>query len=267
MRAKEWVALAGVALMLLASGCGRQQDDEGRYGADKGQASERVYVVGRDATYAPFEYQNEKKEVVGFDVDVLQAVARKGGFRVRFINTPWEGIFASLSQGDRDIVASAVTVTAERKQTMDFSDPYFEARQLIAVRKRVSGVKSFQDLKNKKVAVQAGTTGDEVVQRLLGKNNPDLKRFESMPLALQELQSGGVQAVVGDNGVVINYLKNNPQQGVVIVSDAKSFAVEFYGFAVKKGNAELLAKINAGLRAIKADGIYDQIYKKYFIGG
>jgi polar amino acid transport system substrate-binding protein len=125
----------------------------------------KVYVVGTDAAYAPFESQNEKGEIVGFDIDVVTAIAQKGGFEVKFINTPWEGIFNTLTQGDRDLVVSAVTITEERKQTMDFSAPYFDAYQLIAV-KNDAKVTKFADLKKLKVGVQNGTTGDEVVTKL-----------------------------------------------------------------------------------------------------
>ncbi|WP_255991226.1 basic amino acid ABC transporter substrate-binding protein [Chitinolyticbacter albus] len=225
-------------------------------------AAGKTYQVASDAAYAPFESLSSKQEVVGFDVDVLTAVAAKGGFAVKFHNTPWEGIFATLATGDRDIVASAVTITDERKQSMDFSEPYFEAKQLIAV-PATSKVAKFADLKGKKVGVQTGTTGDEVVQKLLGKTNPSIKRFESTPLALQELLSGGVDAVVADNGVIVNFIANNKGSKMKTLDDA-SFAKEYYGFAVKKGNKDLLAKINKGLSTIKADGTYDKIYKKYF---
>ncbi|RXZ42727.1 basic amino acid ABC transporter substrate-binding protein [Crenobacter cavernae] len=256
---RRWVLVGMVAAVLAASGCSKKDE-----AAPADGAGVKEYIVASDAAYAPFEFQNDKNEVAGFSVDVLSAAAEKGGFKVKFVNTPWEGIFATLEQGDRDIVSSSVTITDERKESMDFSDPYFEARQLIAVGKGVAGVKSFQDLKDKKVSVQTGTTGDAVVQKLLGKTSPDIKRFESMPLALKEVESGGVEASVGDNGVVINYVKNNPGSGLATVEDTQSFKPEFYGFAVKKGNTELVQKINKGLAAIKADGTYDTIYKKYF---
>jgi len=222
----------------------------------------KVFVVGTDAAYAPFESQNEKGEIVGLTVDVLSAVAKKAGIEIKFVNTPWEGIFNSLQQGDRDLLASSITITDERKQTMDFTNPYFDAFQLIAV-KESSKVAKFEDLKKLKVGVQTGTTGDEVVTKLQGKNSTNIKRFESTPLALKELESGGVDAVVADNGVVVNYVTNNPGSKFKTVSD-KAFAPEQYGFAVKKGNAELLEKLNKGLADIKADGSYDQIYAKYF---
>jgi polar amino acid transport system substrate-binding protein len=222
----------------------------------------KTYQVATDAAYAPFELQNDKKEVVGFDIDVLKAVAAKGGFQVKFINTPWEGIFASLNTGDRDIVISAVTITPERKQSMDFSEPYFEAKQLIAVAQN-SKVTKLADLKGKKIGVQTGTTGDEVAQKLLGKTSSNIKRFESTPLAIKELQNSGVDAVIADNGVIINFVANNPGAKLKTIDDA-TFAKEYYGIVVKKGNKELLDQVNKGLAAIKADGTYDKIYKKYF---
>ena len=189
----------------------------------------KVFVVGTDAAYAPFESQNEKGEIVGMTIDMLSAVASKAGVEIKFVNTPWEGIFNSLQQGDRDILASSITITDERKQTMDFTNPYFDAYQLIAV-KASSKVAKFDDLKKLKVGVQTGTTGDEAVTKLLGKNSTAIKRFESTPLALKELEAGGVDAVVADNGVVINYVNNNPGAKFKTVSD-KAFAPEQIGRA------------------------------------
>jgi polar amino acid transport system substrate-binding protein len=223
----------------------------------------KVLTVGTDAAYAPFESQNEKGEIVGFDIDIVTAAAKKAGVEVKFVNTPWEGIFNTLAQGDRDLLVSAITINDERKQTMDFTEPYFNAQQLIAV-KESSKVAKFDDLKKLKVGVQTGTTGDEAVSKLLGKTNTNIKRFESTPLALKELEAGGVDAVVADNGVVINYVTNNTGSKFKSVADPAAFAAEQYGIAVKKGNAELLAQLNKGLADIKADGTYDQIYAKYF---
>jgi polar amino acid transport system substrate-binding protein len=225
-------------------------------------APAKVYTVGTDAAYAPFESQNEKGEIVGFSVDLLNAIAAKAGIEVKFVNTPWEGIFNSLQQGDRDLLISSITITDERKQTMDFSDPYFDAHQLIAV-PETSKVTKFDDLKKLKVGVQTGTTGDEVVSQLLGKTNTNVRRFESTPLALKELEAGGVDAVVADNGVIQHYVANNAAGGFKTVADP-SFVPEQYGIVVKKGNAELLGKINTGLAAIKADGTYEAIRAKYF---
>ncbi|MEO8280159.1 MAG: basic amino acid ABC transporter substrate-binding protein [Ideonella sp.] len=222
-------------------------------------APDKVYAVGTDAAYAPFESQNEKAEIVGFDIDIVKAVAEKAGLEVKFINTPWEGIFTTLDQGDRDLLVSAITITDERRQSMDFSDPYFNAQQLIAVK-----AARFDDLKKLKVGVQTGTTGDEAVSKLLGKSNTNIRRFESTPLALQELGAGGVDAVVADNGVIVNYVANNDAAKFKSVADTEAFATEHYGIAVKKGNADLLSKVNKALADMRSDGSYERIYAKYF---
>lgn len=111
--------------------------------------------------------------------------------------------------------------------------------------------------------MQTGTTGDEVVTKLQGKNSTTIKRFESTPLALKELEAGGVDAVVADNGVIENYVANNPQSKFKTVNDA-SFTPEQYGIAVRKRQHRAAGEDQPGLVAIKADGTYEQIYGKYF---
>lgn len=257
-------ALAVFAGVLLGA-CGKPAEPAKAQRAESPTAqaaSAKVYVVGIDAAYAPFESQNEKGEIVGFSVDLMRALAAKAGMEVKFVNTPWEGIFNALAQGDRDLLISSIGITAERRQTIDYSDPYFDAHQLIVV-PGSSRVAKFDDLKKLKVGVQTGTSGDEVVSKLLGKTNTNIKRFELWPLALKELESGGVDAVVADNGVIVHYVARNKDNGFRMVNDP-AFTPEQYGIAVKKGNAEMLVKINKALAEIRADGTYDKIYAQYF---
>jgi len=249
------LSLALISSLLLAS-CDNEAPHSVQF------AAKTEYLVGTDAAYAPFESVTSKREIVGFDIDLIKAIAEKEGLNLKIMNTPWEGIFKSLEQGDRDLLISCITITEERKQSMDFSDPYFEAKQLIAVG-RDSKVTKFDDLKDLKVGVQTGTTGDEIVQQLQGKYSSNVVRFEFTPLALKELESGGVDAVVADNGVVANYVANNSDKGFRTVDDP-GFAKEYYGIAVKKGDTALLAKLNEGLKKIKVDGTYDRIYSNYF---
>ena len=254
-------ALCAVAVGALLLACGKQESPAPAAPGASAASPARVLVVGTDAAYAPFESQNEKGEIVGFDIDIVKAVAQKAGLEVKFVNTPWEGIFNALKQGDRDLLVSSITITDERKQTMDFTAPYFDAHQLIAVRAD-STVARFDDLKALKVGVQTGTTGDEAISKLQGKTSTNIKRFESTPLALSELGTGGIDAVVADNGVVVNYVKNNAGSKFRTVNDP-AFTPEQYGIAVRKGNAELLDKLDKGLAAIRADGTYDRIYAQY----
>lgn len=249
-----------LALMLISalSACGKQDAPPAQTAA-----TPRLYLVGVESAYAPFSAENEQKNVVGFDIDIMKALAQHIGVNVKFVPTPFEGFFNFLAQGDRDLLISAITISDERKQTVDFSDPYFEATQLIAVSAANDKVHQFNDLKNLKVGVQSATSGDDIVQRLLGKNNRNIKRLDSTPLALKELESGGVDAVVADDAVVRNYITNNPGSKLRTVADA-GFPKEYYGIAMRKGNTELLDKVNKGMAALKADGTFDKISAQYF---
>ena len=223
-------------------------------------AQTRPLVVGSSATYPPFAYETPTKEIVGFDVDVVTAVARKGGLTLRIVNTPFTGIFASLNNGDIDLIISGVTINDRRKQSYDFTTPYFEARQLIAVRKD-STVKGLQDLAGKKVSVVTGSTGDDVASRLLGKTSADIRRFDTTPLIIAELADHGVDAAIGDNGVIAYRVQE--QKDLKTVTDP-TFPREYFGMVVKQGDAALRDKLNAGLAAIIADGSYARIYRKWF---
>lgn len=248
------------ALLLVSAltACGKKDEPVAQV-----PSAPKVYLVGVESAYAPFSSENEQKNVVGFDIDIMKALAQNIGIEVKFVPTPFEGFFNFLAQGDRDLLISAITITDERKQTVDFSAPYFEATQLIAVPAGDDKVHAFQDLKERKVGVQSATSGDEIVQQLLGKNNPNIKRLDSTPLALKELETGGVDAVVADDAVVRNYITNNPASKLRTVADA-GFPKEYYGIAVRKGNTELLDKVNKGMAALKADGTFDKISAQYF---
>ncbi len=226
------------------------------------QAQNKELTVGSSATYRPFAYESPTKEIVGYDVDIIKAVAEKAGLQIKIINTPWTGIFAALNNGDVDLVISGVTINDKRKQSYDFTMPYFEARQLIAVNKD-STVKSLKDLAGKKVGVVTGSTADDTTSKEFGKTNPDIKRFESTPVVISELANGGIDAAIGDNGVVAFRIQEHKQLKVV---NDPSFPKEFFGIVVKQGNKALLDKLNAGLTKVKADGSYAQIYKKWFQG-
>ena len=226
--------------------------------AGSAQAAQETYVVGSGGTYRPFEYENSQKQLEGFDIDIAKAE----NFNIKLVNTPWEGIFATLGSGDRDIIISGITITDKRKQMVDFSAPYFPAEQSIVV-PADSKVTSLAALKSEKVGVVNSSTGDIVVSDVLGKNSTSIKRFDNTPLMLQELFEDGVSAAVGDVGVVKYYIKQHPEKQFRLVPDAR-FERQYFGIAVAKGNAELQAKINAGLKKIVADGTYAKIYKTWF---
>lgn len=224
------------------------------------QAQNKELVVGSSATYRPFAYETPTKEIVGYDIDIIRAVAQKAGLQIKIVNTPWTGIFAALNNGDVDLVISGVTINDKRKQSYDFTAPYFEARQLIAVNKD-STVKNLKDLSGKKVAVVTGSTADDIASREFGKTNPDIRRFENTPTIISELANGGVDAAIGDNGVIAFRVQEHKSLKTV---DDPSFPKEYFGIVVKQGNKALLDRINKGLAAVVADGSYAKIYRTWF---
>lgn len=223
-------------------------------------AQTRELTVASSATYAPFAFENKDKQIVGFDVDIINAIAKQQNLKIKLVNTPWSGIFAALNNGDVDLIISGVTINDKRKQSYDFSPSYFAAKQLIAVPK-ASTVTSLKDLAGKKIAVVNASTADDVASREFGKTSPNIRRFESTPLIISELAAGNVDAAIGDNGVIAYRVTQNADLKTV---DDKSFPEEGFGIVVKKGDKALQDKLAAGLAAIRADGSYATIYKKWF---
>lgn len=220
------------------------------------------YVVGTGATYRPFEYETPNKELVGFDVDLMKEIAKAGGFTVKFINTPWDGIFAALNNGDRDIIMSGITITEKRKQVVDFARPYFLAHQLILTNKNLK-ISALKDLEGKTIAVVNASAGDIAASKAFGKSSPNIKRFDNTPLALEELNNGGVDAMIGDVGVLQFYVRQNPDKAFNQCRDP-GFEEQYFGIGIAKGNKEVLDAVNKGLDAVIANGEYDKVYQKWF---
>ncbi|WP_432359939.1 basic amino acid ABC transporter substrate-binding protein [Sporosarcina sp. UB5] len=248
------VALVCISLFLI--GCGTSSTNKSSSGGDE-PSGKRKLIVGTDATYAPMEYMDEKGNIVGIDIDIVNAIAEAAGFEVEYKNYGWEPLFPAVDNGEVDFAVSSITITKEREQSFDFSDPYFVANQLILVPED-SDVESFEDLVDKRVSVQINTTGHHVVADLLGKTSSKIVATETMPLAITEMINGNADASVGDNAVIIDYKANNPNVKLKTIED-DSFEKEYYGLMVKKGNQEILDLLNEGIEIIKANGKLKEI--------
>jgi polar amino acid transport system substrate-binding protein len=218
-----------------------------------------TYRIATDATWPPFESINEStKQIEGFDIDLLQAIADKEGVKIAFENVAWEALLSGVAQGTYDAAISSISITEDRQKVMLFSDPYFAAGQLIAVRVDNTTIKSKADLSGKTVGVQIGTTGNIEVDNIAGAT---AKPYDDVGLAFQDLMNGQVDAVVADNMLVIGYVNKNATN---IKTAGDVFSSENLGIAVAKGNEDLLEKINAGLKKVKAEGLIDTLTKKWF---
>jgi polar amino acid transport system substrate-binding protein len=219
-------------------------------------------VVGTEPTFPPFESKNEAGEFVGFDIDMVKAIAASQGLTVEFKDLPFDSLIPALQSGQIDMIASGLSITEERKQAVDYSEPYIEAGLSIAVAKGNTTIKTSADLKGKKVAVQQGSTGATAAEKMKEEGKiGSITQFATVPLAMMELTKGSVDAVINDRPVTEAFVAAQPDQIQLL---DETLDADAYGLAVKKGNAELLAKINAGLKAIEADGTMKSIREKYF---
>lgn len=224
-------------------------------------AAERVYVVAADATWPPMEMLDENKQVAGYAIDYINAVAKEAGIRVDVRNTAWDGIFAALGSNQADIIASSVTITDKRKKAMDFSDPYCEIYQSVVV-PAGSPVKTLADLKGKKVGGQIGTTG--LIQTMPNsKVGAVVKTYDEVGLALEDLAKGNLDAVICDGPVAAYYANKKQEYKDKLKVAFTTSDVEHYGFAIRKGDRELQTRLNAGIKAVKEKGIEKQIKTKW----
>ncbi len=259
--------LAVYAFVLCLGGCSGQGAE---HSGSKAMAAENtavdqlpIYRVGIDASYPPFGFRGDQGQPVGFDVDVLSAAAQASHLKVVFASHPWQGVFEALNAGKYDIVTGGVTITHERKQYFDFSEPYIENEQMAVVYNSNDTVHTFADLANKKVSVMANTTSEQLMHSLLGENNPNILAGDTPYLSYRNLLTRKADVVVGDSGVMRYFIKQYAAEdlrGIVYENAPK----EAFGFVVKKGRTDLQQKINQGLTVIKANGTYAKIHEKWF---
>ncbi len=228
--------------------------------AKKDQAEKKIITIASDATWPPMEYVDENKNIVGFDVDLMNAAAEAGGYEIKILNTAWDGIFAGLANGEYDAVCSSVTITEERKATMDFSDPYVNAGQVLVV--AISDDKSavLADMAGKEVGAQIGTTGAIAIQNTAGVT---LKTYDEIGLAIADLANGRIAGVVADGPIAADFVLQNAEYQNKLKIVGEPFTEEFYGVAVKKGNQAVLDIINAGLKKVKESGKAEELENKW----
>jgi polar amino acid transport system substrate-binding protein len=220
----------------------------------------RTVVIAQDATWPPMEFVDENKQIIGFDTDYMKAVAKEAGFDVVFKNVAWDGIFAGLDAGQYDAVCSSVSITDERKQTMDFSMPYFKVRQALVVPK-ASTATTLEAMKGKTVGGQIGTTGYFAIKKIDGIA---AKSYDEIGLAMEDLFNGRIDGVVCDDPVAAQYALQKAEYAAKLkIAAVLDTGDEFYGVAVKKGNKEVLDLINKGIQAVQAKGLDKELRTKW----
>ncbi len=263
--------LAATALLLGACGDDSSSDDDTTTTAAEGGSSDEMSLDGvtlvndgqitvcSDMPYEPFEFE-EDGETKGFDYDVVSAMGEQLGVGVEFVTTPFDGIIPALAAGNCDMIASAMTITEERAEQVDFTEPYFDADQsLLVLAENEDSITSLDDLAGKRIGVQSGTTGKTYAE----ENAPDdaeIIEFQTGDEMFPALISGDIDAALQDLPVNGYRASQDPDQFVVTATFSTG---EQYGFAVTKDSA-LLAPLDASLAAIRDDGTYDEVYATWF---
>jgi His/Glu/Gln/Arg/opine family amino acid ABC transporter permease subunit len=217
-----------------------------------------VLVVGTDATYPPFEYADDQtREIVGFDIDLIRAVAEQLGARVEFIVVPFDGIISGLNSGKYDALISAMTITPERAQAVLFSEPYYDAGQSIAVPVDDKSILSIDDLPGKRIGAQLGTTGE-----MLAKEIPraTVKSFDNIGEAFRDMANGNLDAIINDKPVSQRIIAARGKAKLV----GPVLNAERYGIAVRRNQVRLKKAVDDALRVLRDNGTYANINEKWF---
>lgn len=263
MRARFSVLLALVVLALsslAAVGCGGDDNDTTTGGGDLGLIKEGELLVGSDIPFPPFE-QGKPPDVSGYDIQLVNDIAKGLGLKVTYQDTSFDTIFRDVAQGKFDMVASASTITAEREQTVDFSDPYYQANQSLVVPKG-SDIRNVDDLGGKTVGAQDATTGEDYAND--ETDAAQVRGFPEGPDAINALRGGQVDAVIIDQPVAEDALESQAGGDIEIAQEIVTS--ELYGFAFAPDKDALREAVNEQLQKLKDDGTIEDLYGQYFPG-
>ena len=220
----------------------------------------KTLVVAGHCGYPPMEYLNDKKVPTGYSIDYIKEVAKRAGFDMKFRDVAWDGIFAGLAAGNYDILASSTTITPERQQAFDFTIPYYGAVQAVVMPKGKK-INSLADLKGLTVGSQIGITGVLVLQE--ANVGAKIREYDDIGLAFEDLAAGRTDAVICDDPVAKYYANKRADFAGKFNVAYLHKDPEYFGFCVRKGETELVKRINKAIAAMKADGTEDKLKIKW----
>jgi polar amino acid transport system substrate-binding protein len=244
MKQKFFIILTIVMAMGLLASCAQSGD---------------ALVVATDAAFPPFEFVDENtKEIIGFDIDLMNAIAEKADLEIIYQNVAWDPLLAGMADCQYDMAISAMTITAERAEQFSFSDPYINAGQIVAVQVDNDTINGPEDLVGMTIGAQIGTTGAMEAEAI---EDTTVKVYDTYELAFLDLANGQVDAVVADYPTAVAFVNQNSNILKVV---GEVFTDENYGIAFCKGNDELISKVNAALAELKADGYIEELVVEWY---
>lgn len=256
---KKWTLLALLLTVLLVlAACG--EDEATVTGEGETEGAGEVYRVGIDTTYPPFEYEVDG-EYRGIDIDLINAIADNQGFEIELTPMDFAGIIPAMQADQLDVAIAGMSITDERKEVVDFSDPYFDAGLTLVVHEDNSEITSLEDLEGTTVAVKNGTTGADFARENAGEYGYDVVQFEDSPSMFQEVANGNADVLIEDYPVIAYAIS---ESDLPLKTVGERLNGDQYGIAVLKGeNQELLEQINTGLAELRESGEYDEILNTY----
>jgi polar amino acid transport system substrate-binding protein len=246
-----------LALLWTLSGCGEKTEKQS-------QAHDKI-VIATDTNLIPMAFISDQNQLIGFEPDLIKAIADRAGFEIEIISVAFPGLFGGLITGKFDLVISSITILEERKERMAFSVPYLKSGLALVVRKDMEGIRSVEDLRDRNLiaGAQNGTTAYFYLQKY-----PSLQKkgYEAHGHAVTDLINGKIDAVLGESTATL-YFKNRQKdyfQKIKMVGDI--LTEEYYGMVFRKGDQELLGKVNAALKNLLADGTVQKLHTKWDLG-
>ncbi|MFE8698531.1 transporter substrate-binding domain-containing protein [Cytobacillus sp. FJAT-53684] len=260
MRKKLFLSFIVILLTGIIAGCSGGNEAGGN---EKQTVLERVekskvLKVGFEGTYPPFNFVDDKQNYIGFDVDISNELAKRLGVETEFIATKWDSLLGGLKSDKFDIIIGQMTVTEERKKSVDFTDPYVVTGSVLVTREDTNDITKLEDIKGKNVGVGGGTTFEEVANSVDGAN---VKLYKAVSDYVQDLQNKRLDVIINDQLLMGYNIKEN---NLPLKITSEILNKDEIGMAINKGNEDFVDKINEAIAAMKEDGTYDEIYKKWF---
>ncbi len=255
-----------MAATFLVAGCGKSAEP-----TTKAPAQSRIDEIKKNGklvlatgNYRPFEYHDEKtNKLVGYDIDLTEAIAKKIGVPVEVKEMQFTSLIPTLQNGQADIVIAAMYITDQRKEVVDFANPYMDTGMVLVVNGDNNEIKSVKDLDGKVVGVKTGATSEKVAQDLKAKGaNITIKSYKETVDYLMDMENGRLDASINDLLNQLEYNKTHPNVKIV----GEPFTKASLGIAVKKGDKELVDLVNSVLKEMKENGEADKLYKKWLMG-